>query len=88
MVFVVIITDHAERHLRSLPPHIRRRFVEAMEELARDPFPPHTRLDVKKLRGLRRSWRLRVGAYRGIYEVEGDRLVFTRFAHRSAVYRF
>ncbi|HLF16110.1 MAG TPA: type II toxin-antitoxin system RelE/ParE family toxin [Candidatus Thermoplasmatota archaeon] len=32
-------------------------------------------------------WRLRVGQYRGIFEVEGGTVRFVRFGHRSSIYR-
>ena len=43
-------------------------------------------MDVKPLRGLRGAWRLRIGDYRGIYELEPGKVRFTRFGHRSNVY--
>jgi len=41
-------------------------------ELEHDPRPP----GCKKLRG-RDAWRIRIGDYRAIYEIEDDRLIVT-----------
>ena len=43
----------------------------AIEALAEEPFPRRA----KKLRGLPDIWRLRVGDWRVVYAVEGERLV-------------
>ena len=76
----------AEREFRSLPREIQRRFAKAFEALAEEPTRARPGLDVKPLRGVKATWRLRVGDYRGIYEVEPGKVRFTRFGHRSNVY--
>jgi mRNA interferase RelE/StbE len=55
-----------------------------LERLATDPRPP----GCKKLKGGDREWRIRVGAYRIVYEVDdADKTVdVTRIAHRREVY--
>lgn len=32
------------------------------------------------------TWRLRIGSYRAIFEVEGSNITFTVLAHRSNAY--
>ncbi|HLB68384.1 MAG TPA: type II toxin-antitoxin system RelE/ParE family toxin [Thermoplasmata archaeon] len=59
---------------------------QAFEALAEEPSRAGPGLDVKPLRGVKATWRLRVGDYRGIYEVEPGKVRFTRFGHRSNVY--
>jgi len=76
----------AEREFRRLPREIHRRFAKAFETLAEEPTRARPGLGIKPLRGVRAAWRLRVGDYRGIYEVEADKVRFTRFGHRSNVY--
>ena len=76
----------AEKEFRRLPREIQRRFAKAFEALAEEPTRARPGLDVKPLRGVKATWRLRVGDYRGIYEVEPDKVRFTRFGHRSSVY--
>jgi mRNA interferase RelE/StbE len=48
--------------------------------LEHDPRPP----GCKKLRG-RGAWRIRIGDYRAIYEINDDRLIVT-VGHRREVY--
>ncbi len=83
----VLISRSAERELARLPQDVQRRFAEALDELERDPRP-RPGLDIKPLRGMKGAWRLRVGSYRGIFEMGEDELRFTRFGHRKDVYRF
>lgn len=85
--FPVQLTRSAEKELSKLPREAILRFAAAIDRLREDPTHARPGVDVKRLKGARSAWRLRVGDYRGIYEVEGDRVVFTRFARRSKVYR-
>lgn len=81
----ILISRSAERELARLPRDIQERFAKALEELAKDPRP-RPGLDVKPLRGMKGAWRLRIGPYRAIYEVEEGQVRFTRFGRRSNVY--
>jgi len=49
---------------------------------------PRPGLDIKPLRGMKGTWRLRIGSYRGIFEMEAGQVRFTRFGHRKEIYRF
>ena len=81
----ILISRSAERELARLPREVQERFARAFEELAKD-ARPRPGLDVKPLRGMKGAWRLRIGAYRGIYEREEGQVRFTRYGHRSNVY--
>ncbi len=61
------------------------RIINAVESLAPNPRP----VDVRKLRGSERSFRIRVGDYRIVYEILDDSLVvfIVRIRHRKDVYR-
>ncbi len=41
---------------------------------------------MNKLSGVANAWRLKVGDYRGIYAIEEEDVVFTKFGHRKTVY--
>jgi mRNA interferase RelE/StbE len=75
----------ARRELRRLPPRAIARVVDAVAGLADDPRPTGCR----KLQGSERTFRVRVGQYRVVYEVRDDRLVvlIVRVRHRRDVYR-
>jgi len=75
----------ALKELYRLPQNYIPRVIAAVENLVSDPFSSR----VKKLTGSERTFRLRVGSYRVIYEVEEDRLVIhiLRVRHRKEAYR-
>lgn len=83
---MVLFTSSAEREFRRLPRDVQARFSDAFALLAVDPRRRRARCDVRLLSGVANAWRLRVGDYRGIYAVEADEVVFTRFGHRRSVY--
>lgn len=60
------------------------RIVPRLEQLATEPRPP----GCKKLRGGDKEWRVRIGDYRVVYEIDDDARAVdvTRIAHRSEVY--
>lgn len=80
----VEFTGAASRELRKLDPQIRRRLFVAVAELENDPRLP----GVRKLAGLDNVWRIRVGDYRILYEVNDAVVLITivRVGHRRDVY--
>ena len=74
-----------EKDLQSIPRSIVARIIARMERLPSDPFPPQS----AKLQGAERLYRLRVGDYRIVYEVDTDALhIIVRYVrHRRDVYR-
>ena len=80
----VALTVSAEKELHRLPAQVVARIVPRLEGLASAPRPP----GCKKLSGGDNEWRIRVGDYRIVYEIDdGARTVdITRIAHRREVY--
>jgi len=74
-----------EKDLRKIPQKILSRILEAIEGLGQDPFPPQT----LKLIDADRLYRLRVGEYRVIYEVETQlgAVIVHHVRHRGEAYR-
>ena len=74
-----------KKDIRSLPRQEVARIVAAVAELAGEPLPH----GAQKLSGAERTYRIRVGDYRVIYEVFSDsRIVdIQRVRHRKDVYR-
>ena len=83
--FEVRLKPSVEKDLRNLPKTIVRRVVEKIEALADDPLPHHSR----KLHGTEHLYRIRVGQYRVVYQVNIARKVVTihHVRHRSEVYK-
>ena len=62
----VELAPGAERGLRQLPEEVQSRLGPPILALAHEPRPP----GVRKLRGEEHTWRIRVGAYRVVYDVD------------------
>jgi mRNA interferase RelE/StbE len=77
--------NSAERDLRNIDAQHIPRIIKAVEILVQTPFPPSAR----KLRGSERIYRIRVGDYRVIYQVDNELKVVIIFyvCHRKIVYR-
>lgn len=82
--YEVELTGRARKQYTALDPVIRDRLRRALLELADDPTPA----PVKALSGSA-LLRVRVGAWRIIYQIEHDqaRVVIVDIGHRSTVYR-
>lgn len=85
MAWTVVVEAAARKILRRLPEKTRERLLRALILLEADPFAG----DVKKLAAMERTWRLRVGEYRIVYEVDNGRLIVlvVRIADRRDAYR-
>lgn len=74
----------AEKELRRVDSRYVSRLLEVAESLANEPRP----LGSKKLVGSERTFRVRVGDYRLIYEIEEEKLIIlvVRVRHRQSAY--
>ena len=82
MKYTIEFKPKAIKDLDSLQPDIARRIVEKISRLS-----PNLEGDVKRLTNFTPEYRLRVGDYRVLFEVEGSRIVVYRVRHRREVYR-
>ncbi len=84
-MYEVYLERAAERDLRRLPVETFQRIVPHIHALAENPRPPGCR----KLTGSENDWRIRIGDYRVIYEIdEGEKVVRVfRIRHRREAYR-
>ncbi len=80
----VCLERAAERDLRRLPTTEFRRVVQAIKALAHNPRPPGRR----KLSGTQNDWRIRVGDYRVLYEIDdaAGAVRVMRVRHRQRAY--
>jgi mRNA interferase RelE/StbE len=81
----VEIARSASKDLRGIDRKWIPRIVDVIEALESDPRPP----GCKKLVGSDHTYRLRVGDYRVVYDIQDDTLVIlvVRVRHRRDVYR-
>ena len=81
----VILSSAADHDLDRLADDMAERVFAALRGLRQDPRPPGCRL----LRGRRsRTWRIRVGDWRILYEIDDAAAIVTilRVLHRSRAY--
>jgi mRNA interferase RelE/StbE len=81
--YTVLILPSAQKQLSKLPNAIASRIEDKLLELEQDPRPS----GCKKLKG-RDAWRVRIGDYRVIYEINDGKLIVTviTIGHRREVY--
>jgi len=82
--YKVFLEKKAQRQLEKLDEKMRLRIVEALRLLGDRGFS--ARLDLKKLRGHRGQYRLRVGRHRVLFELQPEKtiIVHTILPRRSA----
>ena len=85
MSYQIEFSRGARKHFRKLPLNIQKRIGTKINELAIEPRPN----GVKKLKGEDNLYRIRVGDYRVVYEIEDNVLliIVIRVKHRNEVYR-
>jgi mRNA interferase RelE/StbE len=84
-MYRVFLERAAEKDLKNLSSKLHNRMIGALQVLARNPRPSGCR----KLTGADSDWRIRVGDYRIVYEIDdADQIVrVNRVRHRREVYR-
>ena len=88
-IFEVLLSETARKQLRELSPDLQDDIKDKMRELRMGPFVSGPRTDIKKLKGDKRDYyRLRVGRYRVLYVIEGDRVLVAKVLPRSKAYEW
>ncbi len=85
-IYTVRLTRRAEQELRRLPNNVIRRIDNTLDQLRQNPRPR----GVVQLIGKNEShWRIRVGTYRILYQIDDQlrRVDIYRIKHRKDVYR-
>ena len=86
-MFHVVFKLSASKDLQRLPRQVQVRFSRTIPALEGDPLRRRPGLDTLAMEGMPAVYRMRIGHYRAIYEVDGDLVRMLRFGHRSTVYR-
>lgn len=84
-MYEILVERRAERDLKGLPAQDFRRIVVAIQALAENPRPPGCR----KITGSKSVWRIKVGPYRVVYEIDerSNAIRIMRVRHRRDVYQ-
>lgn len=84
-MFEILLERSAERDLDRLPSRIFDRAIASIQSLKNNPRPHGCR----KLSGTKSDWRIRVGDYRVIYEINdhAKAVRIMKVRHRREVYR-
>ncbi|MCL5105650.1 MAG: type II toxin-antitoxin system RelE/ParE family toxin [Armatimonadetes bacterium] len=82
--YQVEVRESAAKEIRALPSEVKQRVIKAINSLSSDPHPRGS----LKLKGGGSLYRIRVGVYRIVYDVDdvSRLIVITRARHRREVY--
>lgn len=85
MSYSVIVTRSVQKQLDDLPEEFRLRVLIAIDQLKEEPRPN----GVKKLKGTKNEYRVRLSDYRLRYKINDKELLILLIycKHRSEVYR-
>lgn len=84
-MYEVLLERVAERDLRRLASEFYQRIISRIKALSENPRPAGSR----KITGSESDWRIRIGDYRVIYEIDDDAQAVRvmRVRHRREAYR-
>ena len=82
MKYKIQFKPRAVKDFESLPPKMRTRILARIDEMS-----DNLKGDVKHLTDLTSEYRLRVGDYRVLFEIEGKAIIVYRIRHRREAYR-
>jgi mRNA interferase RelE/StbE len=85
MTYEIIITKSIQKQLDNLPSNIQERVYDKISQLAEEPRPD----GVVKLKGYDNEYRVRIGDYRLVYEIQDEKLIvlIIQCKHHRDVYK-
>jgi len=85
-LYKVFLEKRAQRQLERLDKKTRTKIIEALRLLGDTGFS--ARLDIKRLRGYKGQYRLRVGRHRVLFELQPEKIIIAHAAlPRKKAYR-
>jgi mRNA interferase RelE/StbE len=79
----IVLTARALRDFKKIDQATRQRIAAKLRECAENPT-----VVARNLRDARiGTWRLRIGDYRAVFDIDGETLVVLRLGHRRDIYR-
>jgi len=82
-MYRVVFTQRALKDLENLDREIQIRIASKLKEYAKDPLKHAKKLINPKIG----TYRFRIGDYRVIFDIDGDKIVILRVRHRKSIYR-
>jgi mRNA interferase RelE/StbE len=84
-VYEILLERRAEKDLKKLYSELFERIIVKIQSLSENPKPQGSR----KITGSKSDWRIRIGDYRAIYEIDEKekRVKIMRIRHRREAYR-
>ena len=82
MKYQVELKPKAIKDLRDIPKVDKKRIVEKLKLLEND-----LQGNIKRLTNYTPEYRMRVGVWRILFEVEGERIIVYRIRHRKEAYK-
>ena len=79
----LVITNHAEKQLSKLPPATAKQIIISLSQFI---FQPQ-KANLKKLKGYKNTWRIRVGNYRALFKIENNLVIVIKVGHRKDIYK-
>jgi mRNA interferase RelE/StbE len=82
--YQVLLSKAARKQLNTLPASIHDKIIEEITSLSETQRPT----GCKKLKAQKNAWRIRIGNYRIIYEIEDKqlRILVVAIGHRKDIY--
>lgn len=82
MKYTIQFKPRATKDIESITPKYQSRIIKKIEEMS-----DNLKGDVKQLTDSTPEYRLRVGDYRVLFEIEGKTIIVYRVRHRREAYR-
>ncbi|MEM2141557.1 type II toxin-antitoxin system RelE/ParE family toxin [Nitrososphaera sp.] len=82
MAYRVFLEDKAAKQIAKFDAAVRSRVLEALRELEKG-FS--ARLDIKKLKGTKYHYRIRVGDYRILFMLESNKALVYDVSHKASM---
>ena len=73
-MYKIIPHKRVIKFINNRTPKEKQKIKEKFDELQKNPYPPHYKLDLKKLQN-KDGFRLRIGGYRFIYDISDKDLI-------------
>ena len=83
MNYELVFTRRAEKDIKTLDEITKKRIGKALLKYNKDPLKYAERLTDSKLG----DYRFRIGDYRVVFDMDGQRIVVLRVGHRREIYK-